>query len=162
MKPNILNIREVIYSLKRDYGVRGTFIKIIREETNSVSGQRSVEQKIVDINKIVVLPENLARKFWYDVGFLKANTNFTYGGEVSVVTKNILIENKDLNALTITDRDFFVLDFIRWHIEKVTELEFNLGYIVTLKTAPDSSPYNIININTFNTIQLYGVCVNVP
>lgn len=160
MKPNVLDIRNVIYGMKRDYGVKGTFIKIIREETNSVNGQRFVERQIVDINKIVVLPENLTRKFWYDVGFLKANTNFTYGGEVDVSTKNILIEQKDLKSLKITNKDYFVINHVRWHIHSVQELEFNLGSVVVLKTAPETDPYTVINLLTYNTIKIYGVCEN--
>lgn len=162
MKPNIRDIKAAIYTFKKNYGVHGTFIKIIREETNTVTGQRSVERRIVDIRQIVPLPENLTRKFWYDVSYLKSNTNFTYGGEVGVSTKMILVEGCDLKALKVTDRDYFVLDHVRWGIQTVQDLEYNLGFIVTLTTAKDSSPYTVIDLKTQSYLKIYGDPANVP
>lgn len=153
---NVQFLRDTLYRLKLDYGFPVTLVKIVREETNSVTGQRTVERDIVKIRKAVDLPAETARKFWYDMAFIKANTNFTYGGEVDVQSRQIVLDNRDLKGREVTNRDFILMDHKRYEIDKVYDLEHRLGYLVSLKLAEGSLPYDVIERRVTSTLQLYG------
>lgn len=131
--------------MKLDYGKKATLIKVLSEQTNSLTGQRSVQRDVVQIKKVVYLPEDVAKKYWYDMAFLKANTNFTYGGEADVKTRQIIVEKKDLKNRKLTLEDFFILESERFHISKIYDLEHDLGYLVQLKAATGTLPYTVLS-----------------
>jgi hypothetical protein len=137
-------IKSILYNLQNEYGNKATFIKIISEQTNSLTGQRTVTRDILQLKKVVNLPEDVAKKYWYDMAFLKANTNFTYGGEVDVKVRQVIIVKKDLKGREITLQDFLIIDRLRYHITKIYDLEHDLGYLVQLKATKGPDPYTVI------------------
>lgn len=153
---NVHFLRDTLYRLKLDYGFPVTLIKTIHEETNSETGLRSVQREIVNIRKAIDLPAETARKFWYDMAFIKANTNFTYGAEVDVLSKQIVIDSRDLQGRKITERDFIIYDHTRYSIKKIYDLEHKLGYLLSLQAAEGALPYAPISLFVQQTLQIYG------
>jgi hypothetical protein len=146
-----------LYQLKQDYGFPVTLIKVLQEETNSATGNRVVQRDILQIKKAVDLPAETARRFWYDMAYIKANTNFTYGAEVDVKSKQIVIDKRDLKSKKITERDFIMIRHERFEIFKVYDLEHDLGYLLSLKLAEGSIPYDSIQLFANSNLQIYGV-----
>lgn len=153
---NVHFLRDTLYQLKQNYGFPVTLIKTISEETNSETGQRTVQREIVNIKKAVDLPAETARKFWYDMAFLKANTNFTYGAEADVISKQIIIDFRDLQGKKITERDYIIYDHERYSIKKVYNLEHKLGYLLSLEAAEGALPYAPIDVFVQQSLQIYG------
>lgn len=159
---NVQFIKDALYHLKQNYGYTATLIKVLKDETNSETGQRTVTRDVVPIAKCVDLPSSTYRRFWYDMAFLKANTNFTYGGEVSVTDKEILLDARDLKKREVTTQDYIIIKHKRYEIAKVYDLEHNLGYLLSLKAAEGTTPYDIIALSVQSNLQLYGEAVNTP
>lgn len=153
---NVQFLRDNLYHLKQQYGFPVTLIKIVHEETDSATGQRTVQRDIVQIRKAVDLPAETARKFWYDMAYIKANTNFTYGGEVDVKSRQIVLDARDLKKREVTERDFIIMGHERYEIAKVYDLEHRLGYLLSLKLAEGSLPYDVIERKVTSVLQMYG------
>jgi hypothetical protein len=162
MAPNIQFMLRALYELKRDYGVPAVLIQVLQEETDSAKGVRSVLRDVVKINKVVPFSETSIKKFWYDIGYLRANSNFTYGGEVQIQTRQIVLQKKDIGKRTITTSDFFILEGIRYQVEKVYDLDFQIGYLISLKTAEGMPAASVIFVRAHNNLQISGGCVNDP
>lgn len=89
-------IQRVIYQLKRE---RGTPIKIKREkvETNVTTGcATSITVMQCSISRAIILHATISTDFVYDLSFIAANKNFTYGGLFDTNNRNILIDARDV------------------------------------------------------------------
>jgi len=97
-------IKSVIRSLKRKFGQPITLYKTTSigtmDWTVGTVASRSVESK--DIKRAIILPGRTTRKFSYDIGFLAANKNFTYGGFYDVTQREIIIERSDVGTFGLT------------------------------------------------------------
>jgi hypothetical protein len=157
---NVQAMKDILYRMKQNYGAPATYIKILNDSTDSVTGQRTVQRDILFLKKVVELPEDVVRKYWYDIAFIKANTNFTYGAEVDIISKQVIIDVKDLKGHVIEQRDFIIINHERFHIEKIYLLEQNVGYLLSLKAAKGVSPYDVISLKVEQSLQMYGVAIN--
>ena len=95
-------IRHIIYALKRAYGVRVTLLKPDDAGTyNLKTGQilRSYTEKVV--RKCIVLTGREVRKFVYDLSYIAANKNFTYGGFFDINERLMIVDKKDLKNFAI-------------------------------------------------------------
>lgn len=158
--PNVSFLRNQLYFLKKDYGSPATLIQHIHEQTNTVTGERTVQRNILHLAKVVELPENMMRKFWYDVAFLKSNTNFTYGGEVDIFQKQIILDARDLKGAKLKQRDYIIMHHVRYVVEKATDMSHGLGYICGLKAADGTTPYDVISLKVQSRIKIAGGCAN--
>jgi hypothetical protein len=157
---NVQHLRDILYQLKQDYGFAATLIKVSHEQTDSVTGQRSVTRSVVRIPKVVDLPSDTTRKFWYDMAFMKANTNFTYGAEQDVKSKQIIIDKRDLRRQEIKETDYISIRHERFSIKKVYDLEHGLGYLLDLQLAIGALPFDVIFQTASSRLQLAGEAVN--
>lgn len=95
-------IRHIIYALKRAYGVRVIVLKPDDAGTyNLKTGQvlRTYTERIV--RKCIVLTGREVRKFVYDLSYIAANKNFTYGGFFDINERLMIIDKKDLKDFVI-------------------------------------------------------------
>jgi hypothetical protein len=116
----------VIYRLKRSYGLP---IKIHHEDASGVdlaTGKKTVTRSAVTVTRAILLPALAHKEFKYDIGYLKANSNFTYGGLFTSSTRLIIVDKHELPpgyVLTATDDFYVVFHHRRYVIKAVTELE---------------------------------------
>lgn len=153
---NVQALKDILYHLKQNYGYPATLVKIIHEQTNSLTGERSVERDIVRLQKVVDLPEDVTRKFWYDMAFIKANTNFTYGAEADIKSKQIIVDCRDLKKRKIQEKDFILIRHERYSIKKVYDLQHNIGYLLDMQVAEGALPFDVINQSVNSRLQIAG------
>ena len=119
-------MRTVIYRLKRAYGLPVT---LHREDSSTVdltTGKRVVTREAFTVQRAILLPTQVHKSFKYDIGYLKANSNFTYGGLFTSDTRTIIVDKKDLPpglVLTATDNFYLVYKHKRYALKTVEELE---------------------------------------
>jgi hypothetical protein len=141
-------IKKIIYSLKREWG---TPVDIRRETvTLNVDTGNNVITPVLScsIRRGIILPRAIQTDFVYDLSFIAANKNFTYGGNFEVDNQDLLLDGRDLRDDTNAKFEMHQDDFVyigtrRYTIQKIRKYDKNgvvsvdppnvLAYIVTIK-----------------------------
>jgi len=145
----------VIYPLKRRYGIPAT---VYRLDSTINNVQTGVQQKFytrVPIVRIVPLPQNTIRKFIYDLSFIAANKNFTYGGFFDWKQRVILIDGKDLPTGFEPDpNDHFEIEGIRYSIKKLEAFEHeNKAWVIALSRVEGEPPVLVFRESVEHTFE---------
>lgn len=141
-------IKKVLYRLKRSYGCPIAVYRQSPQTIDLATGKSSITRTSIEIKRAVVLPSKIHRGFTFDIGYLKANSNFTYGAVYTDATREIIIDRHDLPkgyTLDATDEFYVVYQGKRWEIKVVEEFEFNLAYYLTLARVDGAIVNAIIN-----------------
>lgn len=134
----------VLYGLERKYGVLADYYKITVGEPNLELGDSGISKVKYKVPKLITSTVTIHPKFDYDISFLAANKNFTYGGiyepndRVAILRNTIGLTNVDL-------KDWIIFDDTRYGIERVVMLDYKLGWILHLRHTPGIKPYQIHN-----------------
>jgi len=149
-------IRKTIYQLKRRYGFPLDLYAIDfgNMKIDRGTGQKEVPKIKYHINRAIVIPNQLARKFAYDLAYLAGATqHFTYGAFFDEDQKTIIIDIKDLpKNLKLTQNNFIIYDHKRFQIKIIMEAEHKQAYMIIMTHAPGASPFEI---HTLLTIQKF-------
>jgi len=141
-------IKKIIYSIKREWG---TPIRIEREEVSldvKTGEQSSSLEESCDIRRAVILPRAIQTDFVYDLSFIAANKNFTYGGNFEVTNQDVLVDARDVRnradeKFEIHEDDYVYIGKRRYTIQKIAKYDKNgvvcidppnvIAYILRLK-----------------------------
>lgn len=126
-------LRSALYRLKRAYGVPVTIHTATAAAVDVTTGVKTVTRSAVRVARAVVLPEGVKKEFKYDIGYLRANSNFTYGALYTEGTRELLIDRHDLPrdfAITVTDATYVVYRHTRYAIKRVEAAEVPYYYLV--------------------------------
>ena len=127
-------IQRIIYNLKRQWGTAMT----LRRETISLDVDTGVETPTVTatvtISRGILLPRKMITDFSYDLSYIAANKNFTYGGFYGKTTRLILIDSKDLGTYTIAKQDYVVINSKRYIVNELDEYDHNTNVIAYMLT----------------------------
>ena len=130
-------IRRLLYNLERRMGGRVAFHRE-SETLNTRTGKKDVT-KLVWERKVVVLPSELKTKFVFDLSFIAANKNFTYGGNFDTSQRRLILSSREAAGYVPQNDDFFVFENKRWQIKEVQTFEYDTGYLLVgaeIKGAP--------------------------
>lgn len=89
-------IKNVLYTLKRDYGLPANIVWRTSSVPNLETGKLDTAQESVAVSKAIVLPRALQRNFVYDLSFIASNKNFTYGGLFDLNSRKVYLDPDDL------------------------------------------------------------------
>lgn len=112
-------VRNLIYKLKREYGQPA----ILRRETATSkdygTGVSTISIADYSIKKAILLPTKLKSQFSYDLAFIAANKNFTYGGLYDQTNRIIMLDARDISIKPQTNdqivfgsNKYIIIDFI--------------------------------------------------
>jgi hypothetical protein len=94
------HVKNTVYSLKRRYGqqvtlnrqsVAGTY-----DYTTGAATGRTLASLVV--KRAILLPARGSRTFNYDLSFIAANKNFTYGGFYDKFQRRLILDQKDITG----------------------------------------------------------------
>jgi len=76
----------------------------------------------------------MIRSFEYDLTYIAANKNFTYGGFYDDSSRLIILDYKDLKNSKLTPRinDIIVYNSREWLVKQIVSLDINYGYALTV------------------------------
>lgn len=141
-------IRKIIYALKREWG---TPVDIRREtvSTNIDTGVTTVTPVLqCSIRRGIILPRAIQTDFVYDLSFIAANKNFTYGGHFEVNNQDLLLDARDARdaigaPFEIHQDDFVYIAERRYTIQSIAKYDKNgivsvdpptvLAYVIRMK-----------------------------
>lgn len=138
MDNRLRQLKNILYNLKRAYGLQVTFVKptqTVNRQTGVVT--RTYTTKV--IKRVIMLPSRTARDFAYDLSYIAANKNFTYGGHYDTAERRMIIDRKDMPASFGFGMDCSAeFDDLKWDIKSITAAENNAGWLVIVKAQPNA------------------------
>lgn len=128
--------REIQITLYHAYRRRGAPADLFQVKRN-IPDLDTGEDRI-QVDKIVVplisFKYNQRSLFDYDIGYIKANSNFVYGGQYEAGDRVAFFSTRDLSKdFVLKKEDYFVIANERFNIFRFDRLDDNAGYIVHLR-----------------------------
>lgn len=116
-------VSSILYSLIDRESSKIQFYQVIVNNMDLATGKPDRQYKVIAIRKAFVMSLSNVRSFKYDLSFIAANKNFTFGGMYDVNTFIGAIKVKDLKGIVPTLNDHIICDNQKYEIKKVTRVE---------------------------------------
>ena len=119
----------ILYRLKRSYNSEITFVYIGDQDFDVTTGSVTQVNYNIVVKRAIVLPMKEIRDFAYDLSYIAANKNFTYGGFYDSNNRIVIVENKDVhikNTKTVLQiNENWLADYrgYEYHVKSVSPLE---------------------------------------
>ena len=126
--------RNVIYRLKRQYGIEITIKRVDKKSTSYTTGIRTVTYTEITVVKAVVGPLTLLRQF-------DTKEKFEQSGYYDTESKVVLIDGKDID-ITLNSDDLVIIGTERFSIKEVVGVEqdnITVLVIQSTKSTPTES-----------------------
>ena len=127
-------IKNIIYRLKRSHGLTIVLWHPTSTTHNVETGNivRSYETHV--IKRAVVLPTRLIRDFVYDLSYIAAAKNFTYGAYFDKTDRFVLIDAKDLpDGFEFTPDDYIVFQTRQYNVKEIVQAEHDAAYMLIVR-----------------------------
>lgn len=162
MDNTLVFVKQLLYNLKKDYGFSLDIYRVVTSSVDVTTGVKTVQREKHRIRRAVVLPAILARKFSYDLSYIAANKNFTYGGFYDTNTRIFIVDQVDLpKGFNLTEDDYVVYDTQRYEIRQFEALEHRQGYLITAKQTVGKKPHQILAPKVSSTFAIGQKAVGV-
>lgn len=148
MRTNNYIPRKVVYKLKQQYGRPAGLYSYQDVTTNYDTGATTKTYTIHEIRRVVILNSIVKRDFVYDLSYIAANKNFTYGGFFDTGERQVLIDKKDLANITIEEKDHLLIDDERYEVK--IKQDYGEAYLLLVKYIDSDSPFES-TMNTFKS-----------
>lgn len=146
MAENMLKfIKEVIYSLKRDYGGPIDIYQNVDIVVDRATGQQTMSKNKWHVNRAIRLPRGIHR----DAIFTSTGkTAFAYGNEIQLADRQIIVDLKDLPpGFKMGDENWYVImDKQRFEVKSVEEYDNNAALYIILKQLTAAPLEQIVEI----------------
>jgi hypothetical protein len=139
--------RQMMYRMKRDSGQPVAIYRVTQATPNFSTGAITPAARTkYDIKRAIVLPLRVNQKFEYDLGFVAANKNFTYGGLFQIGDREVIIDAADLPNDFMLDKenDYIVYDNRRFNIQYFDALDYRVGFYLHLRQTQNQAPHETI------------------
>ena len=131
----IRKIKGILYRLKRTWGQPLSLCYLTSSTTDLATGVKQVTRSALQIKRAILLPTSAHKAFKYDIGYLRANSNFTYGSLWTDASRRMIVDRTDLPAdftIAITDNQYVVYDHKRYSLKEVEDIE-DFAVMVTME-----------------------------
>jgi len=141
---NLRQIKNILYQLKKDWGIAMD----LRNQTSVVDRKTGMTQKSyvsLSVRRGILLPVKLTPSFVYDLSFIAANKNFTYGGLFGAGSRVVIIDGSDVpSTFTVKEDTQLIIAKAVYSVKNVETLVNKLGYLLTVTTLS-----NLENVDEF-------------
>ncbi len=125
-------IRQVLYSLKRQYGGTIDIYTLVSSGTNPKTGVATVVRDVIHVDRAVVLPARITREVKKSISQISANKMFVVGGTYDASRRLFIIDQDDVPDLDLTNNSFIVYRGRKYEIEEVQEMEFETAWMTVV------------------------------
>lgn len=128
---NLREIRIILYRLKRNYGLPAIIKRVNTSVQDITTGVITRTYFEYPIKRVIVLPTRDLRTFLYDLSFVAASKNFTYGGLFDQKSRVMIIDIKDApKGFILTMNDHIEFESRRYEIKEFELAEHNQGWLL--------------------------------
>jgi hypothetical protein len=136
---NLRQTRVLLYRLKRLFGKPLVLKNTTSATQNLETGVITPTYVTVSIARAIVLSASQKKDFAYDLSYIAANKNFTYGAFFTTKERLIIIEQRDLpTSFRVTVHTFCVFDGRRWDVKDSDRGEDG-SYLIIVKEVGNSA-----------------------
>lgn len=154
--------RQTVYALKRDYGARLELYTLTGSTVDLETGSKTVAKLTYVINQAILLPKRIVRDFAYDLSFVAANKNFTYGGLFDKGSRTVIIDSKDYPVTyVVKPGDYAVINQSRYNVKDVNQFDHRQIVLITLEEIEGEKPAQVISKKTKHDLFLGQMVVGV-
>jgi hypothetical protein len=132
-------ISNVVYKLKRSYGLPVDLHSINTHDVDVETGVKTTTHDVIHIRQAPVLSAKYFMSFVYDLAYISANKDFTTGAIFDPSDRGILLDAKDLNGYEPKPRDFVNFQDKRYDVFNVLEFENNRFYVLFVRRVEGSN-----------------------
>lgn len=116
-------MKRVIYTLKRKYPQPVTLCRTSNDQLDFKTGLQKSDLTKCEVKRAVILPAKSMRDFAYDLSYIAANKNFTYGSFFDHRLRIILVDQKDVTGFTLDNKAYVIFNDRRYEIKEIKEYE---------------------------------------
>ena len=145
-------IRALLYRVKRKWGTPGDLYKVATAAPNYDTGTVGISLTKYHFRELISVSVQFIHKFEYDIGFLAANKNFTYGGFYQPGDRVAIIDGMD--GLQIEMTDYFFINGLRYDPQKIERLDYNAGWFLHLRHTKGSTGKQIHERHVYNHLTI--------
>lgn len=103
------------------------------------TGTKTQDVKEWNISQAVLFPKLMEKKFFYDLSFIAANKNFTYGGIVPMGTRFFLVDPTDAPDYVPTINDSIQANGNYYTLKTFSDYSGEAFYIAATEVEGDQS-----------------------
>lgn len=141
--PSFRQVRRAIYALKRATGQSVTLCRTTGDSVDVETGKQTESMVQLVVKRAVLVTAKSIRAFAYDLAFIAANKNFTYGGFFDHKTRTMLVDRRDVPTSFPLDLNMHVLfNGRRWEVKAVEEYEEAEVVVLLLDSTDGVLPLN--------------------
>lgn len=139
MFQNLLRqIKVVLYRLKRSFGLPMIYRRRLSDTYDLETGALTAVVVDIPIRRGILMPLDQVRKFAYDLTYIAANKNFTYGGFFDKLAKVVILEQSDLpRHFQPNLNDFIIIDSVEYCISKMELSEQNVAWVIGISSVTE-------------------------
>lgn len=153
---NLVNrMRQALYTLKREYGARIDFYKLVSSDTNPQNGERSVVTNVTTIWRCPVLPAKVKRVAQAGISLISSNKEFVTGGTYDQSARDFIFDRRDCpNLAEPTADDWIVFNNRKYQVETVEVFEYDCGWVITGRELVGEIPAQTISMSVIDYVEL--------
>jgi len=133
-------LRRKLYTLRRRFGIPIDHYSVTVGTPDYELGTSDATVVKTNFPLAITMSVTSKRDFEYDLGYVKANSNFVYGGFFEVGDRLVIVETD----ITIEQRDYFIIEGKRYSIQTLGKIDHNVGYVFHLRMTKGVLPNQII------------------
>lgn len=122
-----------LYALKRQYGAPVVIYRLLTSKVNLETGEAGVNTFATRVKRAIVLPARLTREVVRNISLISADKLIVQGGGYDTAKKVFIIDRRDARSLVLSQDDWLVYGGRKYQFEKIEEMEFDSGWIITGK-----------------------------
>ena len=130
-------MRQVLYRIRRSFRSEATLHHVTEASTTPdlITGDVPVSNvTTIELRAFITFDESARRRFEYDLSFIAANKNFTYGGVFETGDRIGILQYVDVGEdFDLTDRHYIVFDSVKYKPFKFVKLDYGLGYLIHMR-----------------------------
>ena len=155
MSTNPRFIRNVLYSLKRKYGLLMEFVFKTSSTADSRTGKITVVKDSFNIHRAILLPSVVVKEFTYNLTFIASSKNFVYGGLYDTTQRRVILDGVDLpNQFVPKPGQSLIFAAKRWDIKQVQEFQIGKGYYLLVKQVTSIDLEQLVKRDTYSEFLL--------
>jgi len=122
-----------LYALKRQYGGPIVIYRLLTSEVDPKTGEATVETIATRVKRAIVLPATMTREVVRNISVISADKLMVQGGGFDSSKRVFIIDRRDARDLVVSQDDWLVYNGRKYQFEKIEEMEFDSGWIITGK-----------------------------
>ena len=140
MANNLRLISNLLYRLKRNFGLAVTFYEPTTNTYNVTTGATTRAYTEHVVRKAIVLPTRSIEFFTYTLAYIVAAKNFTYGANYDRTQRDMIVDAKDIRGFEITNEWRCSFDSKYYDIEDIRKAEDNRAFFIkVIRTEADDT-----------------------